>query len=268
MAKEPTEKQLAARKAFGEAAKARAEARKNQTVTAGPETATVTNPVETKISNEDVIQVMKAQIEELKKMVFQSQKPATEALQSPQAQITSQGIIGTFNKYNTDPNYYPDYSERLAAEPRLARFAFGENWELEQSVSLSSYTTIDNRRISEPKFTIQLIGKVFDENGEDTGQRYVRKQMIWHEDPDSALAVAKENGLKVEDYQEKEFLDEMRYIRVRDWLLENWYPPTNTNKKSQTRQQVIGNQVVDVYEASSVEASTIPFNTLNGKVKN
>lgn len=256
------------RQAFAEKMKAA----RNKTTTAGPETATVTNPVETKISNEDDIQVMKAQIEELKKMVFQSQKPATEALQSPQAQqgaqITSQGLIGTLHKYNTDPNYYPDYSERLAAEPRLARFAFGENWELEQSVSLSSYTTIDNRRISEPKFTIQLIGKVFDENGDDTGQRYVRKQMIWHEDPDSALAVAKENGLNVEDYQEKEFLDEMRYIRVRDWLLENWYPPTNTNKKSQTRQQVIGNQVVDVYEASSVEASTIPFNTLNGKVKN
>lgn len=264
MAKEPTEKQLAARKAFGEAAKARAEAKKTQT--AGPETVTVTNPVETKISNEDDIQSMKAQIEELKQLVFQSQRPVTAAPQSPQ--ITSQGLIGTLNKYNTDPNYYPDYSERLAAEPRLARFAFGENWELEQSVSLSSYTTIDNRRISEPKFTIQLIGKVFDEDGEDTGQRYVRKQMIWHEDPDSALAVAKENGLNVEDYQEKEFLDEMRYLRVRDWLLENWYAPTNTSTKSKTRQQVIGNQVVDVYEVSSTTTASIPFGSLNGKVKN
>lgn len=249
------------RKAFAEKMKAARNKTTNAPTVKVPQT-------ETTVSTEATIEEMRAQIEELKNMVFQSQKPVTAAPQSPQAQITSQGLIGTLHKYNTDPNYYPDYSERLAQEPRLARFAFGENWELEQSVSLSSYTTIDNRRVSEPKFTIQLIGKVFDDNGDDTGQRYVRKQMIWHEDPDSALAVAKENGLKVEDYQEKEFLDEMRYIRVRDWLLENWYAPTNTNKKSQTRQQVIGNQVVDVYEASSVEASTIPFNTLNGKVKN
>jgi hypothetical protein len=226
--------------------------------------ATVTPETETTVSNEDTLEAMKAQIEELKQLVFKSQKP-TEAPQG--AQITAQGLIGTFNKYNTDPNYYPDYSERLAAEPRLARFAFGENWELEQSVSLSSYTTIDNRRISEPKFTIQLIGKVFDDNGDDTSQRYVRKQMIWHEDPDSALVVAKENGLKVEDYQEKEFLDEMRYIRVRDWLLENWYSAPNTVKKSKTRQQVIGNQVVDVYEVSSTNTASIPFGSLKGKVK-
>lgn len=250
------------RAAFGAKMKAAREAKKTKT-TSSP---TVDVPqTETTVSNESSIEEMRAQIEELKKMVFQSQKPVTEAPQSPQ--ITSQGLIGTLHKYNMDPNYYPDYSERLAAEPRLARFAFSENWELEQSVSPSSYTTIDNRRVSEPKFTIQLIGKVFDDNGEDTGQRYVRKQMIWHEDPDSALAVAKENGLNVEDYQEKEFLDEMRYLRVRDWLLENFYPPTLTNAKSRTRQQVIGNQVVDVYESSSVETASIPFGTLNGKIR-
>jgi hypothetical protein len=240
---------------------------------ANKQPAKITEETQTKIHNEDDIEQMKAQIEELKQLVFQSQRPAERPAerpteQAPQGpQITATGMIGTLHKYNTDPNYYPDYSERLAVEPRLARFAFGENWELEQSVSLSSYTTIDNRRISEPKFTIQLIGKVFDEDGEDTGQRYVRKQMIWHEDPDSALAVAKDNGLNVKDYQEKEFLDEMRYIRVRDWLLENWYAPSNTNKKSKTRQQVIGNQVVDVYEVSSTTTASIPFNTLNGKVK-
>jgi hypothetical protein len=227
--------------------------------------AQVTADTQTTIGNDDDIQAMKAQIEELKQLVFQSQRPSAPEL--PGAQITSQGLIGTHQKYNTDPNYYPDYSERLGKEPRLARFAFEENWELEQSVSLSSYTTIDNRRISEPKFTIQLIGKVFDEDGEDSGQRYVRKQMIWHEDPETALAVAKQNGLHVEDYQEKEFLDEMRYIRVRDWLLENWYAPTNTNTKSRTKQQVIGNQIVDVYEVSSTTSASIPFDTLKGKVK-
>ena len=182
-------------------------------------------------------------------------------------QITASGLIGTLNKFNTDPAYYPDPSERLAKEPRLARFAFGENWELEFSVKTSSYTTLDNRRVAEPQFTVQLIGVVFDDNGEKTDGRYVRRQMIFFEDPDAALSVARENGLKVEDFEEKAFLDEMRYLRVKNWLLEAFYSPVNTNKKQNKKQMVIGNQVVDYYEISSVESSPMPFNNLSTTIK-
>jgi hypothetical protein len=242
------------RAAFGAKMKAAREAKQ----------AAVTEETETTIQNEDY-NSLKAQVEELTRLINSQSVKLPEAPQG--AQITAQGIIGTLHKYNLDPDYYPDYSERLAAEPRLARFAFGENWKLEQSVRPWTYTTLDNRRVAEPQFTIQLIGYVFDEDGEKTGEEFVKRQRIWFEDPESALAVAAQNGLKVEDYQEKEFLDEMRYIGVRDWLLENWYAPSNTNKKSKTRQQVIGNQVVDVYEVSSTTTASIPFNTLNGKVK-
>ena len=248
----------AERKAFGEKMKALRE----QKLT---EDTKPTEEVETTIQNDDY-NTLKQQVEELKQLIA-SQAKQQPAPQPQGAQITATGLIGTLHKYNTDPSYYPDFTKRLALEPRLSRFAFGENWELEFSVKTSTYTTLDNRRVDEPQFTVQLIGVVFDEDGNKTEGRYVRRQMIFFEDPDAAMTVARENGLNVEDFEEKAFLDEMRYLRVRDWLLENFYPPKNINRKQNKKQMVVGNQVVEYYEVSSVENSDIPFDQLGNKMK-
>lgn len=241
------------KQAFAEKMKASREAKKQAPV--------VDERTQTTVSNEDY-NSLKAQVEELKALLQNNQAQAPQG-----AQVTSNGLIGTLHKFNTDPKYYPNPTERLAKEPRLARFAFGENWELDFSIKDAAYTTLDNRRIVEPQFTIQLIGIVFDEDGNKTPGRYVRKQMVFFEDPDAALAIARENGLDVEAMGEKEFLDEMRYLRVRDWLLENFYPPTNTNKKQNKKQMVINNQVVEYYEVSSVDGSSMPFSDLSSKIR-
>lgn len=213
----------------------------------------------TTISQEDYQSLLK-QINEL--------KASQTAPQAPQgAQITNTGLIGTIQRYNTDPSAYPDPCERLAKEPRLARFAFNENWELEFSIKTTQYTTLDNRRVSEPQFTVQLIGVVFGDDGEKTDGRYVRKQIIFFEDPESALQMARANDVDVDSMGEKQFLDEMRYLRVRDWLLENFYPTSSSNKQSSKKQMVIGNQVVDYYEVNSVEGSSMPFSSLGNKLK-
>lgn len=240
------------RQAFAEKMKASREAKKQ---------AIVNEETQTDVRNEDY-STLKAQVEELQRLLLSQQ----QAPQGPQ--ITATGMIGTLRKYNTDPSYYPDPTDRLAKEPRLARFAFGENWELEYSVKTTEYTTLDNRRVSEPQFTVQLIGKVFDEDGEPTAGRYVRKQIVFFEDPDSALSVARDNGVDPEAFGgERAFLDEMRYLRIRDWLLENFYPPSNTQKRENKRQMVIDNQVVEYFEVSSQDSSTLKFGDLNGKVK-
>lgn len=248
----------AERKAFGEKMK---QAKLNKL----KEAPVVQPEVETTIQNDDY-NTLKQQVEELKQLIA-NQAKQQPAPQPQGAQITATGLIGTLHKYNTDPSYYPDFTKRLALEPRLSRFAFGENWELEFSVKTSTYTTLDNRRVDEPQFTVQLIGVVFDEDGNKTEGRYVRRQMIFFEDPDAAMTVARENGLNVEDFEEKAFLDEMRYLRVRDWLLENFYPPKNINRKQNKKQMVVGNQVVEYYEVSSVENSDIPFDQLGNKMK-
>ena len=62
-----------------------------------------------------------------------------QALQGPQQgpQVGANGIAGSLEKYKLDPSYYPDPRKRLAAEPRLKRFAFDENYELEWEISVS-----------------------------------------------------------------------------------------------------------------------------------
>jgi len=259
------------RKAFGDKMRASRAAKLAEQTPAKPQVQPqITEETQTTIQNEDY-NSLKQQVEELKALVNQNQaqtpQPAQAATNAFQPQITATGLIGTFHKYNTDPSFYPDPCERLAKEPRLARFAFGENWELEFSIKDSSYTTLDNRRVVEPQFTVQLIGVVFDDDGNKTDGRYVRRQMVFFEDPDAALAVARENDLNVADYEEKAFLDEMRYLRVRDWLLEGFYPPSHTNKKQNKKQMVIGNQVVEYYEVSSVDGAAMPFGNLNSKIK-
>lgn len=183
-----------------------------------------------------------------------------------QPQMSVQGMVGTFTKYDINPINYPDETDRLAAEPKLQRFAFDHNYELRYSVGVSSYDTKNNVHVEEPKFTLQLIRIVMDEEtGEPTNRRFVVCQMIFHEDPATAVIVAREHGLDVDEVNQRAFLNEMRFMRMRDWLIECFYPQKpifNGNKK----QTVIGNRLVEVYEVNSEQSQSIPFNTMSKKL--
>jgi len=177
-------------------------------------------------------------------------------------------LVGTVEKYVVDPANYPNPTERLSAEPKLQRFAFPLNYELEYKVETTSYQTQDGINTKEPRFTLQLIKIVMDEETyEPTNKRYMLYQMIFHEDPQAAISVAREHGLEVDELNEKQFLDEMRYLRMRDWLfqLQPFYPQKAQVKKNQ-RQEVIGNRIVEVYEASGVDKQSIPFNEITKKL--
>lgn len=253
MPKAPTEKQLAARKKFGEAARARAEAKK------------AANRLEDTVPSAD-----NADIAELVARM-QEMDQELKALKSDKAQGNIQvnptgNLTGTFEKYITSPKQYPDPIERLANEVRLQRFAFEENFGLRFEIGVSAYTTIDNVRTREPKFLLTLVRKIYDDDsGELTNRRYDVCNMTFHEDPETALVVAQENGVEVESMGEKVFLDEMRYLRMRDWLLECFYPPKVEPKKSK-KEMVIGNRLVEVYEISSENSESIPFSQLSKKL--
>lgn len=188
----------------------------------------------------------------------------------PSAQATPQvnnrgQLIGTFEKYIIDPANYPDPRERLGKESRLARFAFDLNYDLNFKVETQQYDTKDGVSVREPKFTIELNRIVLDEDtGEPTNKRYTVARMIFHEDPQAALVVARDAGVDVNSMDQSTFLNEMRYLRMRDWLLEAFYPPKavpNGNKK----EVVIGNRLVEIYEVSSENPSKIPFDSLDKK---
>lgn len=247
-------------KASREAAAAAREAKKN--IPAVEE-----NP--TNLSNDDV-QALLRRVRELEDnfKMAETRAQAAERQNGVQGapQITNRAqMVGSFEKYITDKAYYPDPRERLANEPRLQRFAFPINYELSWNVTTTQYQTLDGLNVREPRFTVELIKIVMDEEtGEPTNGRYVLRTCMLHEDPDAALEIARQEGIEVGD-DHKAFLDEMRYLRIRDWLLEAFYPKPSTTKKDK-KEMVIGNRVVQFYEVNSQDSQTIPFGDLQGKV--
>lgn len=212
-------------------------------------------PQEDTIAQPDIGDLMR-QIQELKdtQWMLMQQTMRNQAGGAPQPQgatVKDGRLTGTVDKYNMNFALYPDPRERLAAEPKLARFAFPLNYELEWEIGESAYETIDKVRMREPKFTLTLIKiMIDDETGDDTGGRYDICRLIMHEDPVAALAIARDNGLEVDAEDETAFLNEMRYIRMRDWLLEAFYPskPTVTKQK---RDMVINGKLVSYWEKNA-----------------
>lgn len=185
--------------------------------------------------------------------------------ESAYARIGSQGgLVGEVEKYLIDPANYPDPTKRLSEEPRLQPMAFKLNYELEYEVSTSNY---ENKGIAykEPKFTVKLNRVVLDDQGMPTSKRYLARGIVFHEDPQAAIVIARENGVEVDKSNEKAFLDEMRYLRVKDWLFDIfWAKPVQESEK--IREEVVGGRLVQVFTKNSEDASRIDFSKITKMV--
>lgn len=232
-------------------------------------------PAPTSQSGSEELSALQRRVEELTALVERVSTQPVASFPQPapaQPQFSHRGsLVGTFEKYVVDPKNYPDPSERLGQEPKLQRFAFGQNYDLAWSVSTTSYQTQDGVNTREPRFDLELRRIVFDEEtGLPTDTRYSVCKLIFHEDPQAALVVARDNGIEPDEFPggEKAFLDEMRYMRARDWLLEAFYPPTTDTIKKQRRDVVIGGKLVEVFDISSENAERMPFDQIgkSGKV--
>lgn len=177
--------------------------------------------------------------------------------QSERVGVQGGKLIGSIEKYDLSASVYPDPVKRLAKEGRLARFAFDENYILKFDVAVSEYTTIDNIRMKEPKFTLVLAAFMYDDESgekkfETNGQpsAYVVRRLIMHEDPEAALVIAREQDLEVDEENEEAFLNEMRYIRMRDFLLECFFPtpPKQMNRKNEI---VVGGKIVETFQVTT-----------------
>lgn len=175
-------------------------------------------------------------------------------------------VLGEVEKYLVDPGNYPDPTKRLADEPRLQPLAFKFNYELEYGVSVTSYETKAGINMKEPKFAITLNRIVVDSQGNPTNKRYIARKLIFHEDPQAAMVIARDNGIDIDRSDEKVFLNEMRYLRVRDWLFDIFWPKP-IDEQAKISEEVIGGTIVQVFTKSSEESSAIDFDKLNTKVK-
>lgn len=181
-------------------------------------------------------------------------------------QIGNQGVIGEVDRYLIDSNDYPDPTPRLAAEPKLVQAVnFPYNYELQYKFDISKYQTKAGVNMREPKFMVQLNRIVLNDQGEQTDKRYVARRLIFHEDPQAALIVARENHLDVDTADQRTFLNEMRYLRVRDWLFDIFWPKPPTPNDG-IHEEVIGGTLVQVFTKSSEDPSEIPFDKLNTKL--
>lgn len=114
-------------------------------------------------------------------------------------------------------------------------------------------------------FQVQLDRIVLDEQGEPTNKRYIARKLTFHEDPASALVIARDNDLKVDRSDETLFLNEMRYYRVRDWLFGIFWPKPS-DEIGRVKEEVIGGSVVQVFTKSSEESSGIDFKKIDKKL--
>lgn len=202
----------------------------------------------------------------LKAALLNSPQVSNQTLTTSVSMNRNGELIGEFEKYILDKANYPDPTPRLMQEPRLKPLAFDYNYELDYEVGQSKYQTQSGKHIIEPKFHVTLHRIVLDDQGKQTGKRYIARKLIFHEDPDAAMVIARDNGIEVDKTNEREFLNEMRYLRVRDWLFDIfWQKPAD--EKAQVKEQVIGGQLVQVWEKSSVDPSDIQFDQLRTKVR-
>ncbi len=267
------------KKAWGEKMKAARELAKGKKVAESQgftlnqhEVPTSHNVEEAQPSPEDVgveepsVSDLARQVQELKSYIATLQPAAAQQPQT--AQVTQRGIVGETVRHSVNPKDYPDPRDRLFTEKKLVLQGFNRDWwDLEWIISTARYQTKDGLWYVEPKFQIKIIRIVPDpETNEPSAQRYVIHKGTFFEDPDAAIAAANQYGLEVPPQLEKTFLDEMRYLRMRDWVMESFYPPKPTQAKMNKRETVIGNRLVEVYEINSHESSTIPFNNLNKKL--
>lgn len=211
------------------------------------------------VSRQDYNELLR-QVEELKGMFAQK---------APQVapHMTNTGkLIGRVDKFIVDPANYANPCARLAQEPRLQRFAFTINYDLDFKVSSTQYQNLEGVNMREPKFTLELYKVVMDdETGEPTDQRYVLGRWIGHEDPEAAIVIARENGIEIDETDERKFLDEMRYIRMRDWLLEIFYPRAAQPARGR-KEVVVGGKLVELFTVNS-ETSQSPFRDINANTK-
>lgn len=228
------------RKAFGEKMKAAREAKR--TASEARLTSSTKTEVKDEVIDQNDISALLRRIQELEKKQFFPSAPEQEAPRTTKTVVT---------KFSFNPSDYPDPRDQLFEEPRLKLKGFNKDWwDLGWQVQKVNYEE-DGLKYAAPRFLLEVFRVMEDEDtGEPSAKKYLRKRGNFFEDPDSFLSIAEQHGVSIPETFEKQFMDSMRYLSMRDWLLELFYPPKSTTQDKKT-EVVIDNRLVDVYESST-----------------
>lgn len=215
----------------------------------------------TKNGEEDTKEILKRALEAIETLAKLQASGVVSQQNVPQ--MRNNKVVGVIEKYTLDPETYPSPVERIKAEERLQQFAFPYNYDLKYEVTTTSYETKDGLNYIEPKFNLELHRIVRDPlTGDDSGRRYVICRLVMHEDPQTALKVARDNNIAVDELAEQDFLNEMRYLQMRDWVLESFYHPISTNR-SDRGEMVVDGKIVEFFEINDQNSQKLPFSDLD-----
>lgn len=185
-----------------------------------------------------------------------------------QHQINRQGAMtGTYEKYVLDQANYPSPVERLSAESRLLPLAFAYNYHLTYVFTTRQYNTAQGVNTIEPEFTVELLRFKLNDDGtrkqiqnprtkKMQDEAYRVRRLIFHEDPQTAMTMAHENNIDIDKDDERNFLNEMRYLRVKDWLFDIFWP-AGSQDQSVISEEVIGNQLVEIVAVNSEQSTDL-----------
>lgn len=265
MAQKPrTPAQLANDKKLAEQAKARAAARKQEATTA-PELpgADVAAPEEKpsqlpnmsdQLKDELLLKLLR-EVEELKTQQAPSYNP--QAALETKAQMMNGGVTlgknglqGVVMRYEIEPSYYPDPTERLYDEPTLRRFGLRDNYFFDWKVEGVEWEKA-NITYAEPRFTCRIFRRMFEEDGvTPNGQFALVNRMILHEDEVITRIAADKLGLREQVGDDFRLLmDEARFYRIRQWLLDLFSIPKVETHSRQPRQMVVDGKVVEMFDS-------------------
>lgn len=195
------------------------------------------------------------EVEELKTQKNPNMTPEAALQYTAQMQnrpvIGRNGIQGKMFKYPIEKSYYPDPTERLYKEPTLSRFNLKENYFFDWEVEGAEYEKY-GVTYAEPRFTVRLFRKLYGDDGLPNGQFALINRQIQHEDEIVARAAADKLGLTESFESFEEMMNEMRYLRIRQWLLDLFKRPNVETHKNKPTQQNIDGKIVEVFDTEAL----------------
>jgi hypothetical protein len=205
-------------------------------------------PVETE--QKENVTLTQEQFDALMNRLSTLEESKTKVEATPEQSPTDQfgKPIGVIQKFSLDPAHYKDPRDKLFSIAELQRFAVKENYMLDWTVDQTIYETKYGTSMSEPKFQLVLYKKTFDDEGLPTDRRIVINRATFFEDPAASIKEATALGIPFVNSNSSEFLEQMRFLRYKAWLMDIFNPPKRNATPSFKRMEVIGGQAYEVEE--------------------
>lgn len=165
------------------------------------------------------------------------------------------GIQGRIVKYSLSKEDYPDPTSRLYDDERLKRHNLRENYIITWEVTGEQYEK-NNVTYAEPRFIVCLYRRLFDDMDMPTGKAALISRTMLHEDEFVAQVIADKLGLLQNFANTKEMMDEIRYRRIRDWLLPIFIPQKPEQHSNRRVEMVINGKAVEVFDTEKIVNET------------